>query len=186
MISTIKSALSVAMTKSLRRTHSCIASSAEKIDEHLLDLYRVDKHTCNPGRDLNQRACVLKEPCDAHDRLVALPPGDEIAQAVDDIPSAKSLHGRRLADHCGARVLALLEQTLRPLETIVERRERLVQLMGEARGHLAERAKTGYVKKICLQFLQLRLRFLLFGQITYESRKMPAVLEPHLANRKMN
>jgi hypothetical protein len=61
--------------------------------------------------------------------------------------------------------------------------------MGKARGHLTERAEAGYMKEICLQFLQLRLRFESLGQITYEPRKMPleslgmlAVLDSHLAH----
>jgi len=55
--------------------------------------------------------------------------------------------------------LTLLEETLRSREIIVDSRKRLVQFMGKARGHLTERAETGYVKEIGLQFLQFRLRF---------------------------
>ena len=54
--------------------------------------------------------------------------------------------------------------------------------MGEARGHLAERAETGDVKEIFLQFLQLRLRFLPLGEIADKRRKVAAVLKTHLAN----
>src|SRR5215831_10414343 len=174
---------------------------ANEVDQHLLDLNAVGEHQVGlgiePEGDGNaplarahqrQRAGVLDQPGQAFDPPVALAAGHELAQAADDMAGAHRLLGRAaqgLAQHRRRLVLHAVEQALAALEVVVDRRQRLVDLVGERRGHLAERGIARHVRDLRLQLLQPAFGELLVGEVADEAGEMVPLGRAQLADREM-
>ena len=96
--------------------------------------------------------------------LFRFPPRDEVAQSADDLAGADRLFGRLVHRRSRFwrrnRVPAGGEQPARAFHVVADRRERLVDLMRQRRGHLPHRAEARHVQQFGLQFLQARLRLL--------------------------
>jgi hypothetical protein len=85
---------------------------------------------------------------------------DEVAHAVDDVAGPQGLGGG-LVDgvaHLGLVGLATpVDQAARAGQQVGDGRQRLVQLVGQGRGHLAHGRQARDVDQLVLQFLQPRL-----------------------------
>src|SRR6185295_4009018 len=113
---------------------------------------------------------------DALDPALALAARDEAAQPADDLAGPQRLLGRLVhgvAQGRRAIVRARLEQTARSLEIVGDCRERLVELVGERRGHLAERGQARDMHDLRLQLLKPRLGLLALGEVANEAGEEP-------------
>ena len=175
---------------------------AHQVEQHLLDLHLVGQHQvaarieleADPdavllGADQRQRARLLDQLGEALDPPLALAAAHEIAQAADDLAGAQRLLGglvERIAHHAGALVGALLEETARALQVVGDRRERLVELVGQRRGHFAHRRQPRDVDELGLQLLQARLGLLALGQVADEAGEEAPVARAHLADGQLH
>ncbi len=174
----------------------------DQVQQHLLDLDLVCEHQVHCRIELEpdpdpmvlgpherQRARLLDELPDAFHAPLALATGDKVAQAPDDLACPLRLL-RRLV-HCVAQngraiVRAVPEQTPRTLHIIGDGRQRLVELVGQRRCHLAHGRQSRYVHELRLQLLQPRLGLLPLGQVANKPGEEAPVAAAHLANGKLH
>ena len=79
-----------------------------------------------------------------------------------------------------------LEQPARALQVIGDRRQRLVQLVRQRRGHLAHGGQPRDVHQLGLQFLQPGFGLLPLGQVADEAGEEAPVAGSHLADRQLH
>ena len=115
------------------------------VGEHQIDL-RIEvephAHTMFLGTDQRQRARFLDQLGQAFDAPFGLSARDEIPQAADNLARPQCLVGGAI-DRLGDSLVGddfPIEQHLAALEIIGDRRQRLVEFMGQRRGHFAERS----------------------------------------------
>src|SRR5208282_2753979 len=164
----------------------------DTIDEHPIHL-RVDRHldpdAALVDADQGQRARFLDQLPDALHSPLGLAPRDEVAQMADDLARPRGLLGalhERILDRLEPRIGACLEQPARTSEVVADGGERLVELMGECRRHLAHGRQARQMHQLRLQFVKLGLGFLSVGQISHETREMAAGAGAHFADGKVH
>ena len=114
---------------------------------------------CSREPTKRQRRRLLDQLGDAFDAPFRFAAQHEVAQAADDLAGADRLFGgavERGLDLGGVGVGAGGEQPARAFHVVADRRERLIELVRERRGHLAHRAQARDVEQLGLQFLQVR------------------------------
>ena len=139
--------------------------------------------------DQRQRARFLDQLLQAFHPLVALAAGDEIAQAADDLAGAQRLFGRlvhRVAHHARGVIGLSLQQPARAHHVVGDRRQRLVQLMRQRRGHLAHGAEARDVDQLGLQLLQPRLGLLPLAEVADEAGEEAPRRRVHLADGELD
>ncbi len=82
--------------------------------------------------------------------------------------------------------MLVLEQAARALQIVGDRRQRLVQLVRQRRGHLAHRGQPRDVHELGLQLLQARLGLLALGQVADEAGEEAPIAGAHLADRELH
>ena len=203
-ISTMPSATGPLDTTSSRRGEfgHRLHRVAHQVDQHLLDLDAVGDDAV-AGRveresqlqallaraDQSQRRRLLDQLGDALDAPFGLAAQHEVAQAADDLAGADRLLGgavERGLDLVGVRVGAVDEQPARALHVVADRRERLIELVGERRRHLAHRAQARDVGEFGLHPLEARLGALLLGEVAHETGEIAALAPLRLADREMH
>ena len=118
------------------------------------------------------------------DRLVGLAARDELAQMADDLPGAHDLRRgvvERVLDIGGTLVRRHLQQSPRRLQIDRRRRERLIELMREAGGELADGAEP-----LRMQLLHARLDPAPLAQIADEGDEEAAAVIGGLADREID
>ena len=185
-----------------RRLRHRFQRVAEQVDQHLLDLHPVGEHEVGVGIEAEaklhvllaragkaERAGFLDQLRQALDPLLGFAAGDEVAQAADDLAGAQRLLGgaiQRALDLRRVGIGAAGEQPPRSLHVVADRRQRLVELVGERGGHLAHRAQARDVDELGLQFLQPRLGLLMLGEVADEAGEIGLAAGLHLADRQMH
>ena len=118
------------------------------------------KETATPfssRADQGERAGILDQLGQAFDPALAFAARHEFAQAADDLAGAQRLVGRladRVAQHGRRLAFDALEQPLAALEVVADGRQRLVDLVRQGRGHLAQRGEARHVRHFRLQLLE--------------------------------
>ena len=148
---------------------------AHQVEQDLLDLHLVDQHQVDLrveveadahamllGADQGQRAGLLDQLRQALDPPLGLAAGDELAQPADDLrrpaaPARRPCRARRrtFSSVAASRGRAASRE---PLQVVGDRRQRLVELVRQRRGHLAHRGEARDVDQLALQLLQPRAR----------------------------
>ena len=124
------------------------------------------------GADQGERARFLDQLADVLGPLLGFAARDEFAQLADDVAGAQRLLGglgQRIADLRRIGMIDGLEQPAAALQIIGDRRERLVDLMRQRRGHLAHGGQPRQAGELGLQLLELVLGLLPLGQIADEA-----------------
>ena len=166
-----------------------IDAVADQVGDHLMDLDLVDEHGrqsalehaagCDPfaaGPDQGERARLLDDRVNVLERPLGLALDDELAQATDDLPRPAGLldglfeQAREAARAFGAPI----DQPARGLGVVDDRRERLIELVRERRGHLAHRAQARDVNQLRLQLLETLLALPARAHVLQEpGKKLP-------------
>jgi hypothetical protein len=79
-----------------------------------------------------------------------------------------------------------LQDAAAALEVVGDGRERLVDLVGQGRGHLAQRREARHVHQLRLQLLQPGLGLLALGEVADEAREIALAAGAHLAHRQLH
>ena len=186
-----------------RRVLHRLDGVADEIEQDLLHLDAVGEHrgrarieieghmhTLLLGADQGERACLLDELGQALDPVFGIAARHEAAQMPDDVAGAQGLFGG-LADAVAEPLgefgrLGPVEKPPAALEIVGDGGERLVELMGECGGHLAQRRVARYVGELGLQLLQPGLGLLPLGQIADEAGEVALPARPHLAHGQLH
>jgi hypothetical protein len=174
---------------------------AHQVHHHLLDLHPVDldrrqavgelearPDTAPVDADQGELGCLPHQGIDRGRRLFGLALGDEAAQMLDDLPGAARLVGglrHQLAGLAGRRRLPLQEPPAR-LQIVDDRGQRLVQLMGQRRGHLAHLGEARDMQELVSELDQIALGGVTFGNVANEAREQALLAECHLADRELD
>ena len=143
---------------------------ADQVDDHLLDLDAVGNHARRLGRDRDPEIAAPGVDAGQRDaRGIADHLGERLGLAIE--PGQRRLLADPADDRVAARALvsassstaarpasggpSLGEREPQPLHIIGDRGERLVELVGERRGHGADRAGPADVEQVRLQSLEL-------------------------------
>ena len=149
---------------------------AHQVDQHLFDQHRIGLHLRQPGGhlDVHPHAAQValeqrQHPRDEFRHRAALrlrrAPRQEGADALHDAPRLLRLLAQppqRLHDDVVIRMPGPLQRAQRPRVVARDRRQRLVELVRQRRGHLAQRAQPRLVRQrlgaAALAFLGLLAR----------------------------
>jgi hypothetical protein len=160
-----------------------------QVDNDLLQLDAVDQRLGQLRGDLQldpdvavldpdqgERARLLDQLGDRFAAPIALAFSDEIAQPANDLRRPHNL-GRGAVEDAArpldAGRIAARQQPPPGLEIIRRRGQRLVDLMGERRGHLAHLGQARDMRQLALQVLQPVERLLPLGQIAQKAGEEP-------------
>ena len=168
----------------LRRLHR-VHGVADQIEQHLLDLHAVGQHQIDRGSKWNcTRMPRSLTPTSASalassTSLVMLSTRRSLSPRETKSRSRRMIWpariawsaalSERVAQRRRALVAVALQQPPRALQVIRDRRQRLVELVRERRGHLAHGGEARDVHELGLQFLQARLGLLPLGQVADEA-----------------
>src|SRR5215469_9618251 len=171
---------------------------ADKIKQDLLNLHLVRKHIIEPWSEgkahadalvlsSDQRQCArfFNQLFNVLDTALALAARDEVTQPADDVARPQGLircffHG--VAHRAQTLILAIFQKPARSLHVIGNRSQRLIELVGQSRGHFAHRSEARHVNKLGLQFLQARFGLLTFGKIPDETGEKTLLADVHFAD----
>ncbi len=132
---------------------------------------------------LGERAQVLEQACAVDGLALHLAVLHEIAQAADHLAGAQRLRVDLLerSEHVLDLVVRLPDQALAGLRVGGDRRQRLVDLVGEARGHLAHGRQAAEVRQALLQHARLVLGAAPVGDVVDRADVLlqPAVRAEH-------
>ena len=120
---------------------------------------------------------------------LALPAGHELAQVADHLPCPQCLLTRfvdRVPEHGHRLPLHPLQDPAAALEIVRDRRQGLVDFVGECRSHLAECSKPRHVDEFGLQLLQACLGLLPLRQIPDEAGEVADASRAHLAHGQLH
>ncbi len=148
-----------------------------------------DAHALLLGADEGEGARFLDQLGQALDVPLALAARHEIPQVPDHLPGSQGLVGslvHRVGEQGHLGTFHAPEEAAAAFQVARDRRQRLVDLVGQGRCHLAEGGEARHVHQLGLQLLQAGLGLVPLGEVADEAGEVALAARAHLADRQFH